>query len=124
MRSRSRSRTQSSRVVIGLASIALSGSAWALECPVRQADNPIGVDQASAKVAEILKTSSGLALTNNMPTVVNLLRSSYPKLEPAQVVNHLIAAYCPILNARQDIADPEKTTILEGFAAAATRAAF
>ena len=82
----------------------LIGQANALECPVRQPNNPIGVDPTATKVIDLLKT----ATSANVPDIVGLLRSLYPNLQPADLVNHLIAAYCPILNARAAMPEAEK----------------
>jgi hypothetical protein len=101
-----------------------AGAALALECPASQPDNPIGVDPAAAKVAAMIGSSTDDALTNNMPTLVGLLRSSMPSLQPAQIVNHLIAAYCPLLQARPNLPEVEKKALMESFAAAAAKAAF
>jgi hypothetical protein len=101
----------------------LAGQANALDCPVRQPGNPVGVDPAAMKVVELLKTASS-GTSSSAPEIVGVLRSLYPNLQPAELVNHLIAAYCPLLNARAAMPEAEKKAALESFAQAVTRAAF
>lgn len=113
-------RFSATAVIAMLLSCVLIGPAYALDCPTPQSNNPIGVDPAATKVVDLLKTSTAA----NVPNIVSLLRSLYPNLQPADLVNHLIAAYCPIVNARPGISDAEKSAALEAFAQAVTRAAF
>jgi hypothetical protein len=98
-------------VVLGLA-----GPAFALECPAAQKLTRPGVLQETQaqinNVANLLATGD---VGNRVPAIIADLRRRYPGVENAEVVNYLMAAYCPIVARLSGLSDAEKQARMDRF---------
>jgi hypothetical protein len=106
-------------------SVALAGAAGAqaapLECPRAQEG---GVSAAlTAADAEILKSEDRGDLAVEINEIVNRLQLQWPALSYAEIVNALIAAYCPVVAGQPDLTDAQRQARVERFAGLAQRLA-
>jgi hypothetical protein len=104
-------------LILVLAVSSASARPAGLDCP-SQAAAPAGLSPADA---EILKGDDNIALAGEINDIVNRLLLGRPGLSYAQLVNALIAAYCPIVAGRSDLSVAEKRDRMMRFAALARR---
>ena len=77
---------------------ALAGPAFALECPVPQPLTRPGILQETpAQITALSNLLAGGDVGNTIPVIVADLRARYPGIENAEIINYLMAAYCPIV---------------------------
>jgi|BarGraIncu00222A_1022003.scaffolds.fasta_scaffold80615_1 hypothetical protein len=106
-----------SLILAGAVGSAQARPAHAFECPRVQQ----GAVTASLTAAdsEILKSEDRVDLATGINEVVDQLQLRQPGLSYAQVVNALVAAYCPIVADLPNLTDAQKHTRVTRFAALA-----
>jgi hypothetical protein len=95
---------------------ALAVPAQALECPAPKALTRPGVLRETP--AQITAMSNLLAtgdVSNRVSVVVADLRARYPGVENAELVNYLMAAYCPIVARLSGLSEAEKQARMDNF---------
>jgi len=103
-------------LIAALAACGAAAPASALECP-----DPEGVASRSVlqqTPAEIEATGKRLASGDPekaTPAVVADLRARYPKADAADLVNYVITAYCPVINAYPTLSEAEKKARMDAF---------
>ena len=96
---------------IGLAQL---GSAF--ECPEAQAQNVPGViPESPQEIAELGALLRAGDLDNRLEVTARDLKRKYPKADKTELTNYMVAAYCPIVAADQDLSDAEKRERLDQF---------
>ena len=117
----SRSAARCGLIVLGVC-LGAAGPALALECPAPQKLTGPGVLRETQ--AQINDTATLLAtgdVGNRVPMIVADLRKRYPGVENAEVVNYLMAAYCPIVAALSGLSDAEKQARMDRFVSQLTQ---
>ena len=93
----------------------------ALECPAPQPAGRAGViaepQAAIAAMAPLLAAPDAAARASD---IVAQVRQRYPAAQSDEIVNFLVTAYCPIVNA-QSLAEAEKLERVNTFSAAVMR---
>ena len=98
------------------ASWALIGSAFALDCPDPQSIASRGVLQETpADIAATGKILSSGDPEKKTVGVIADLRARYPKADGAEIVNYVITAYCPVINALTTLSEAEKKARMDAF---------
>jgi hypothetical protein len=91
-------------------------TALALECPAPQPLNHAGVLQETAaqtaQVANLLATGDD---DNRIRVIVDDLRARYPGIQNAEIVNYLMAAYCPVVAQLSGLGQLEKQARMDRF---------
>jgi hypothetical protein len=103
-------------LVATLAFCALAGPAFALDCPDPQSVASRGILQETP--AEIEATGKVLASGDpekRTTAVLAELRARYPKVDGAELVNYVITAYCPVINAFPTLSEAEKKARMDAF---------
>lgn len=96
-------------------------NAYAIECPAPQA---IEGSTPTPVSPELQKQLSAPDVYGNARELFAAVRTLYPKAPSTQIVNYLIAAFCPIVNATPDIGEDLKTARLKSFANGIVAAAY
>ena len=97
-------------------------SAGAFECPASQDQHGPGLLKETP--AQIHGTASLLAagdVDNRVPEIVADLRKRYPGVRNAEIMNYLVAAYCPVVARLSGLGDAEKQSRVDRFAEQAGR---
>lgn len=104
-------------MIAGLVS-ALAMPAAALQCPAPQPLARPGILKETPTqtqvVATLLATGDD---ANRIRVIVNDLRARYPGVENAEIVNYLMAAYCPVVAQLSGLGEQEKQARLDRFVA-------
>ena len=99
--------------------IGAAAPARALECPVPQsASRPGVIKEAPVQIVELAPMLGGGDVAAEVPKIVDALRKRYPKAHPAEIVNTLIAAYCPAVQQAAGLSEAQKTARVEDFSKA------
>jgi hypothetical protein len=93
----------------GLA-LGAGGAAQALECPALQSLDGSG---ATPDLKEQLASKDVL---KQLPGVIGALHDQFPKASKAQLVNYVIAAYCPVVKADAALSGEEQMAKVKEFA--------
>ena len=99
--------------------VAISGfapSAMAIDCPQPQAASPFVLAQTQeeqTRLAQLLATGD---MENRLAEIVAELRTANPGVPRVALVNYLVGAYCPAVNAMPDLNDAAKTRKVGAFA--------
>lgn len=111
-----RKRRPSSAMIALLACLWHAAPALALECPTPQPLAKPGVlAETPAEIAQAGKTLSSGDVMSQALTIVADLRKRYPRAESAEIANYLIAAYCPVVAAKESLSEPEKKASMDAF---------
>lgn len=102
-------------MIAGLVS-ALAMPAAALQCPAPQPLARPGILKETPTqtqvVATLLATGDD---ANRIRVIVNDLRARYPGVENAEIVNYLMAAFCPVVAQLSGLGEQEKQARLDRF---------
>jgi len=111
------------RIAIAAAlGLALAGPALALTCPAPQPLTRPGVLRETP--TQITVASTLLATgddANRIAVLVADLRARYPGVENAEIVNYLMAAYCPIVARLSGLDETEKQARMDRFVSQLTQ---
>lgn len=108
-----------SLMVAGTVSSAHARPARGFQCP--HAHEGAVSANMTATDSDILKSDDEVDLATEISDVVNRLQLQQPGLSYAQLVNALIAAYCPIVVELPDLTDAQKHARVTRFATLARR---
>jgi hypothetical protein len=97
-------------LVGGMICVSLS-SASALECPTLE---PYG--GAAGVPATLMQQLASANVLAQIPGILGQLHQQTPRAPKPEIVNYLISAYCPVVNADSSLSEPEKEAKLKGFA--------
>ncbi len=92
-------------------------SAGAFECPAPQDQHGPGL--LGETPAQVHGTASLLAsgdAGNRVPEIVADLRKRHPGVQNAEIMNYLVAAYCPVVARLSGLGDAEKQSQVDQFA--------
>jgi len=99
------------------ACLAAAGPALAIECPTPQPLARPGVlRETPAQIATVGKQLASGDTYNRIAAITADLRTRYPNVERAELVNYLVTAYCPVVAARANLNDSQKRATVETFA--------
>jgi hypothetical protein len=98
-----------------------AAQAGSLECPLAE-EGRVSAAITAADTA-ILKSEDRIDLAAEINEIVNRLQLQRPGLSYAEIVNALIAAYCPVVAALPDLSDADRQARVTRFAALAQRLA-
>jgi len=94
----------------------------ALECPAPQPLIHVGVLQETAaqtgQTANLLATGDD---DNRIRVIVDDLRARYPGAQNAEIVNYLMAAYCPVVAQLSGLGQQEKQARMNRFVSQLSR---
>ena len=109
-------------VVFASLVLAPVSTAVALECPAAQPLTRPGVLKETAtqtaQVANLLATGDD---DNRIHVVVDDLRARYPSVENAEIMNYLMAAYCPVVAQLAGLGEQEKQARMDRFVSQLSR---
>jgi hypothetical protein len=95
---------------------ALAGSAAALECPRPQ---PLAKPGVLAETPGDIAILSTALVAGHDPQkireIVDGLRQEHPGVEPAEIMNYLIAAYCPVAAKAAGLTEAQRQTMVDQF---------
>jgi hypothetical protein len=94
-----------------IAVMASETGAAALECPALQSLG--GETAGTPDLSQQLASKDVLA---QVPGLLGTLHAKFPSASNAQLVNYLIAAYCPVVKADAALSDQEKMGKVKEFA--------
>jgi hypothetical protein len=104
--------------IIGAAAFALFittvAPAAAFECPIAHArtDNS-AIKESPARIAELAEQLDAGSATTGM---ILELKQKYPTADFAEIVNYMLAAYCPIVAKDASLSDEEKKDQMNRYA--------
>jgi hypothetical protein len=110
-------RTALAAIVLGLAMLA--GIYWwrssreapqvAFECPViHQTTTTTALKETATERDGVTQALRGPELENTVLVIVNDLKERYPTADTPEIVNYLVAAYCPIVAKDNGLSEREK----------------
>ncbi len=98
-----------------LALVGWSGTGVALECPEPQTAASAGIlKEPEREINDLSRLLASGDTENRISEIVADLRRRYPAADGAELVNFLVTAYCPAVNA-EDISEEAKTAKIETF---------
>lgn len=106
-------------VISVLASLVLvpASQAFALDCPAAQPLARPGIlRETPAQIAAVGKQLGEGDVYNAIESVTADLRTRYPGVERAELVNYLVTAYCPAVAANPKLSDMQKQMAVDSFA--------
>jgi hypothetical protein len=113
---RSGLRTAGAFLLLLAASQALAFSAHALECPVpKPLTRPGVLRETPAQVAGVSNLLATGDVGNRATIIAADLRARYPGVENAELVNYLMAAYCPIVARLPGLSEVEWRARMDAF---------
>jgi hypothetical protein len=96
--------------------LAAAGPALALECPVPQPLTRPGVlRETPAQIADVSSLLATGDTGNRIRMVVTDLRARYPGVQNAELINYLMAAYCPGVAQLSGPGEQEKQARMDRF---------
>ena len=105
------------KVAAVLAALLSVSSVHAMECPKPQPTSRPGIIPESAvKIDDLSALLESGDHANRIRVLVQNLRQSYPAAENAEIVNYLVAAFCPMVNQLNGLGDAEKQGRIDAFA--------
>lgn len=96
--------------------LATAAPALAFECPAPQPLARPGVLKETPDQIKVL--SAALAAGDDkakISDIVSGLRAEHPGVEPAEIMNYMITAYCPVVAQKQGLSDPQRQTQVDQF---------
>ena len=119
---RLRSSLAAATLVVSVAMVAPTGPALALDCPAAQPLAKPGIlKETPAQMAAVGKQLASGDMYNAIASATADLRVRYPGVESAEVVNYLVTAYCPAVNAKPKLSEAQKRTAVDSFASQVMR---
>ncbi len=95
-----------------LALVAWTGTGVALECPKPQAAASAGIlKEPEAEIDGLSRLLASGDVENRISEIIDDLRRKYPNAENAELVNFLVTAYCPVVNAEGISEEAKKAKI-------------
>jgi hypothetical protein len=108
--------------LLASALISILGCFWmahpasALECPVPQKlPHPGVLKETQAQIDQTAKRLSSGDVCAQVKAIILDLRSRYPHVENAELVNYVISAYCPVVAGLPGLSGAEKKARMDGF---------
>jgi hypothetical protein len=101
-------------------SVGASGANAEFVCPLPQKGAPGVLPESEAKIKELSGLLSSGDLDNRIHLIITNLRRDFPKADDAAIVNYLVTAYCPVVDA-ESIGDDAKTEKVNGFSSEVLR---
>ena len=96
--------------------LGMAPQASALECPApRTLSRPGVLKETPTQVAVLAKFLESAPPNVAIPLIEADLRARYPGVENAEIVNYVITAYCPVVNAMK-VSDADKQARMSHFA--------
>jgi hypothetical protein len=100
---------------VGLGLLA-AAPARALECPTAQPLARPGVlQETAAQKADLSRLLATGDTDNRVKVIVADLRSRYPTVENAELINYLAAAYCPVVARLSGVGEQAKQARMDQF---------
>ena len=91
-------------------------SAGTLTCPETQArTTQMALKETAADVARASAALSGPEQENAIRAIAAELKRRHPQAGSAEIVNYLLAAYCPIVKEESGLSDREKRERMDQF---------
>jgi hypothetical protein len=95
---------------------ALAAPVHALECPApRTLTRPAVLRETPAQISAMSDLLATGDTSNRVQVIVADLRARYPSIENAELVNYLMAAYCPIVARLSGLGEAEKQARMDNF---------
>ncbi len=111
-----RTRSLALALIALLTSSGVIAPASALECPIPQPLAGPGVlKETPAEIEAAGKMLSSGDAGQQTQAMIADLRSRYPKVENAELVNYIITAYCPVITGTSALSEAEKTAKMDQF---------
>jgi hypothetical protein len=114
---RTRGRNGGLRVAgfVGLGLLSVPPAA-ALECPANQPLTRPGVlQETAAQKADLTKLLATGDTDNRVRVILSDLRTRYPTVENAELINYLAVAYCPVVAQLSGLGEQEKQARMDQF---------
>jgi hypothetical protein len=102
--------------LILLAASVIAVPAIALECPQPHMKAAPGVLQETPRAISMRAATLKARGSAAIPSLIFQLRKSHPASSNGEITNYLITAYCPVVNAKPELTDDEKKSMLVRFA--------
>jgi hypothetical protein len=111
-------KTRSRVIAYGLAVgvLGMAGSAMAFECPAPQASSPFVLKETQQQQNQLSQLLASGDVENRLGEIVTDLRQRHPEASRVEIVNYLVAAYCPAVAAMPGVSDDTKTQKVRRFA--------
>lgn len=108
-------------IILALAAAGCSSPSQHIECPVAETGNVAGSLQETP--AQIKAASDGLGRgdENQIAGVASRIRARHPDATKVQIVDYLVTAYCPKINANGTMDKAGKQQAIKGFASRVER---
>ena len=111
-------------LIVAVVLLAASRS-MALQCPAPQPPGaPDAIQETPAQISELSGLLASGDLGNRVPVFIRELRGRHPNAPAGELVNYLVTAYCPIVNAMTGLGDAEKQAKMDSFASQVAQAAW
>ena len=105
--------------------LCLSQSCMALECPAPQpAGAPGAIVETPEQIGELSQILGSGDLGNRIPVYVRDLKARHPNVSAGEIVNYLVTAYCPVVNALNGLGAAEQQSRMDAFASQVAQAAY
>jgi hypothetical protein len=103
-------------VAVVVAALLSASGVRALECPKPQpTSRPAIIPESAVKIDDLSALLESGDDANRIRVLVQNLRQSYPAAENAEIVNYLVAAFCPMVNQLNGLGDAEKEGRIDAF---------
>ena len=96
-----------------------SGANEQIECPTPQSGQATGTLGESPSQIKAAGDELGQGTENQIAEVAARLRKQHANASSAEIINYMVTAYCPVVNARPSLDKAAKQQSLQAFSARA-----
>jgi hypothetical protein len=108
-------------IILALAAVGCSSPIQRIECPVAETGKVAGSLQETPVQIKAASDGLGNGDENQISRVAANIRARHPDASEVQIVDYLVTAYCPKINANQTMSKAGKQQAMKGFASRVER---
>ncbi len=109
-------------MLFGTALLLMPMRAMAAGCPVPQrTPSPEVLLESATQLRSLSRLLASGDDENHIAAIVHAIRSNHPAVKNAELVNYLVAGYCPVVMHLSGLSDAEKTSRIDRFTQRAAR---
>ena len=102
-----------------LAAAGCTGANEQIECPTPQSGQAVGTLGESPREIKAAGDELGQGNENQIAEVAARLKRQHANANSAEIINYMVTAYCPVVNARPSLDKAAKQQSLQAFSARA-----
>ena len=99
-----------------VAMVLMASPAAAMDCPVSQpVTNGVAIKETPARIAQLSVALEQDETGEMTGGTVFALKGLYPRADPAEIINYMVTAYCPVVDRNNSLSESEKKDALDRY---------